>query len=51
LEERDRLFEVRLAELQRRLLIGIEQADQGELFDQEVVFAELEKDTRQVEAQ
>jgi antitoxin ParD1/3/4 len=51
LEERDRLFEVRLDELQRRLSIGIEQADQGELLDQEGVFAELEEDTRQIEAQ
>jgi hypothetical protein len=37
--------------LQRRLSIGIEQADQGELLDQEGVFAELEEDTRQIEAQ
>jgi antitoxin ParD1/3/4 len=51
LEERDRLFELRLAELQRRLSVGVEQADRGELIDEDDVFAELEEETRQIEAQ
>jgi antitoxin ParD1/3/4 len=51
LEERDRLYELRLAELQRKLSVSVEQADRGELMDQEDVFAELEEDIRQIEAQ
>jgi antitoxin ParD1/3/4 len=51
LEERDRLYELRLSELQRKLSVGVEQADRGELMDQEDVFAELEEDIRQIEAQ
>lgn len=51
LEERDRRFELRLAELQGKLSIGVEQADRGELIDADEVFAELEADTEQIEAQ
>lgn len=50
LEERDRLYQAKLAELQQHLAIGIEQADRGELIDGDDVFAELEDDVRQVEA-
>jgi antitoxin ParD1/3/4 len=50
LEERDRLFEIRLAELQSKLAIGVEQADRGELLEEEDVFAELEADIEQIEA-
>jgi antitoxin ParD1/3/4 len=51
LEERDRLFEIRLAELQQKLAVGIAQADQGELIDEDEVFAELEAAIQQIEAQ
>lgn len=44
LDERDRLYEMRLAELQQKLSVGVEQADQGELIDEDDVFAELEED-------
>ena len=47
LEERDRLFELRLAKLQGKVAIGVEQADRGELISAEDVFAELEADTQQ----
>jgi antitoxin ParD1/3/4 len=51
LEERDRLFELRLADLQQKLSVGVEQADRGELIDEEDLFAELEADTQQIESQ
>lgn len=51
LEERDRLFELRLADLQQKVSVGVEQANQGELIDAEDVFAELEADTQQLEVQ
>jgi antitoxin ParD1/3/4 len=51
LEERDRLFELRLTELQQKLTVGVAQADRGELLDEDDVFAELERDTQQIEAQ
>ena len=51
LEERDRLFELRLADLQRKVSVGLEQADRGELIDADNVFAELEADTQQIEMQ
>ncbi|HIK15200.1 MAG TPA: type II toxin-antitoxin system ParD family antitoxin [Leptolyngbyaceae cyanobacterium M33_DOE_097] len=49
LEERDRLYQAKLAELQQHLAIGIEQADRGELIDDDV-FAEMENDVQQIEA-
>jgi antitoxin ParD1/3/4 len=51
LEERDRLHNLHLAELQQKLTPSIEQADRGELLDSEDVFAELEADIQQIEAQ
>lgn len=51
LEERDRLYQAKLAELRQHLVIGIEQADRGELIDDDDVFAELEDDIRQIEAE
>ncbi len=51
LEERDHLHQAKLAELRQHLAIGIEQADRGELIDGDEVFAELEDDIRQVEAE
>ena len=51
LEERDRLFELRLADLQQKVSVGVEQADRGELIDADDVFADLEADTQQIEMQ
>jgi antitoxin ParD1/3/4 len=50
LEERDRLHQLRLTELQQKLTLSIQQADQGELIDSDDVFAELEADIQQIEA-
>jgi antitoxin ParD1/3/4 len=50
LEERDRLHQLRLSELQQKLTIGVQQADRGELIEADDVFAELEEDLQQIEA-
>jgi antitoxin ParD1/3/4 len=50
LEERDRLHQLRLTELQQKLTLSVQQADQGELIDSDDVFAELEADIQQIEA-
>jgi antitoxin ParD1/3/4 len=41
LEERDQLYKARLAELQKEIIIGVEEADRGELIDGEVVMQEI----------
>ncbi len=41
LEERDRLYETKLAKLQQEIAIGIEQSDRGEVFDGTDVIQEL----------
>lgn len=41
LEERDRLYQARLAELQKDITLGIESAARGERFDGQTVIAEL----------
>ena len=51
LEERDRLHNLHLAELQQKLTLGVEQADRGDLLESDDVFAELEADIQQIEAQ
>lgn len=50
LEERDRLYQSRLAELQQEITIGVEEAERGELVDGEVVMAEIYEELRQAEA-
>ncbi len=50
LEERDQLQSMRLAELQQKISAGMAQADRGELFDEDEVFAELEADIQKIEA-
>jgi antitoxin ParD1/3/4 len=50
LEERDRLYKARLAELQQEITIGVEEADRGELVDGEVVMQEIYEDLRHAEA-
>jgi antitoxin ParD1/3/4 len=47
LEERDRLYRARLADLQPEITMGIEEADRGELFDGEAVMAELYDELKQ----
>ncbi len=41
LEERERLYQSKLAQLQAEIAIGIEQSDRGEVFDGETVVQEL----------
>ena len=41
LEERDCVYQARLADLQKEITIGVEEADRGELFDGEEVTQEL----------
>ena len=41
LEDRDRLREIRLATLQKEITVGIEESDQGEVFNGEAVIQEL----------
>lgn len=50
LEERDRLYQARLAELQKEITISVEEADRGELIDGEVVMQEIYEELRQAEA-
>lgn len=50
LEERDRLYKARLADLQKEITIGVEEADRGELVDGEVVMQEIYEDLRHAEA-
>jgi antitoxin ParD1/3/4 len=51
LDERDRIRETRLAELQEKIQAGIEELERGEGMDGEKVFAELEEDLDLVEVQ
>lgn len=48
LEERDRIYQTRLAELQKEITIGIEAPERGEVFDSEEVFTELDEDIQQL---
>ena len=41
LEERDQLRQIRLVELKKKIAVGVEQADRGELVDGEQVFEKL----------
>jgi antitoxin ParD1/3/4 len=50
LEERDRLYQARLAELQKEITLGVEEAERGELVDGEVVMQEIYEELRQAEA-
>jgi antitoxin ParD1/3/4 len=47
LEERDRVYQARLAALQKEITIGVEEADRGELFDGEEVMQELYEELKQ----
>jgi antitoxin ParD1/3/4 len=41
LEEREHLYQGRFEELQREIMVGVEEADRGELIDEETVFYNL----------
>jgi antitoxin ParD1/3/4 len=43
LEERERIYRGRFEELRREVLVGIEEADRGELLDAEVVIMQLQE--------
>lgn len=47
LEERDRVYQARLADLQKEITVGVEEADRGELFDGEEVMQELYEELKQ----
>jgi antitoxin ParD1/3/4 len=47
LEERDRLYQARLAELQKEITLGIESAERGEMYDGEPVVQELLEQNQQ----
>lgn len=47
LEERDLVYQARLADLQKEITIGVKEADRGELFDGEEVMQELYEELKQ----
>ncbi len=47
LEERERLYQGRFEELRREILIGVEEAEQGELLDAETVISGLREKLQQ----
>jgi antitoxin ParD1/3/4 len=49
LEERERIYEAKLAKLREEIAVGIEQSDRGEVFDGETVIQELLAEIDQVQ--
>ena len=47
LEERERLYQGRFEELRREVMIGVEEAEQGELLEAEAVITQLQEKLRQ----
>jgi antitoxin ParD1/3/4 len=47
LEERDRLYQARLADLQKEITLGIESSERGEVYDGETVIQELRQKNQQ----
>ena len=47
LEERERLYQGRFEALRREVMVGVEEAERGELLDAEVVITELKEKLRQ----
>lgn len=47
LEERDRLYKARLADLQKEITLGIESSERGEVYDGETVIQELREKNQQ----
>ncbi len=43
LEERERLYQGRFEELRREVMVGVEEAEQGELLEAEAVITELQE--------
>ncbi len=46
LEERERLYQGRFKELRREVMVGVEEAEQGELLDAETVISGLQEKLR-----
>jgi antitoxin ParD1/3/4 len=51
LEEREHIYKGRFEELRREIMLGVEASERGEVVDAELVFAELEEDIQQIEAE
>ncbi len=51
LKERERIYKGRFEELKQEIMVGVEASERGEVVDAELVFAELEEDIRQIEAE
>ena len=47
LEERERIYQGRFEELRREVLVGVEEAEKGELLDGEAVITGLQEKLRQ----
>jgi antitoxin ParD1/3/4 len=47
LEERERLYQGRFEELRREVMVGISEAEQGQLLNGEAVISELQEKLRQ----
>ncbi|NEP11562.1 MAG: type II toxin-antitoxin system ParD family antitoxin [Symploca sp. SIO2C1] len=47
LEERERLYQGRFAELRREIMVGVEEAERGELLEVETVITRLQEKLRQ----
>ena len=48
LDERDQLRQIRLAELKKKIAVGVEQAERGEVVDGEEVFKKLREKAQAV---
>ena len=47
LEERERLYQGRFEELRREVMVGVKEAEQGELLEAEAVITQLQEKLRQ----
>ncbi|NER24535.1 MAG: type II toxin-antitoxin system ParD family antitoxin [Symploca sp. SIO1C2] len=47
LEERERLYQGRFEELRREIMVGVEEANRGELFEAETVITRLQEKLQQ----
>jgi antitoxin ParD1/3/4 len=47
LEERDHLYQARLADLQKEITLGVESAERGELYDGETIVQQLLEQNQQ----
>ncbi len=47
----ERIYKGRYEKLKQEIMVGVEASERGEVVDAELVFAELEEDIRQIEAE